>query len=70
MNSTDSVRPQAVYSKEKEDFYYININVPCQGACPVYTNIPAYIRALFEKQYGNSYEINRLGNIFCRSIIL
>jgi len=52
-----------VYSTAPEDFYYMNINVPCQGMCPAYTNIPAYIRSLFEERYGHSYEINRMANI-------
>jgi glutamate synthase (NADPH/NADH) small chain len=56
--------PRVVYSTEPEDFRYIGINVPCQDACPAFTNIPAYIRALFEERYGQSYEINRLANIF------
>ncbi|MFC1862517.1 FAD-dependent oxidoreductase [Thermodesulfobacteriota bacterium] len=52
-----------IYSATPEDFQYMNINIPCQSACPVQTNIPAYIRALFEKQYIDSYEINQLVNI-------
>jgi len=52
-----------VYSTDPEDFYYVDINVPCQSACPADTNIPAYIRALFEAEYGNSYDINRAANI-------
>jgi glutamate synthase (NADPH/NADH) small chain len=57
---TDSI----IYSKEPEDFYYMGVNVPCQAACPAFTNIPAYIRALYEEQYDRSYEINRTANIF------
>jgi formate dehydrogenase major subunit len=38
-------------------------NIPCQTACPAGTNIPAYIRAIIEKQYGESYEINREANV-------
>ena len=52
-----------LYSSRPEDFYYTQINIPCQGACPVHTNIPAYIRALYEKQYDRSYVINRGVNI-------
>ena len=52
-----------VYSAQPEDFYYMDINVPCQGACPAYTNIPAYIRLVFEESYGSSYEINHAANI-------
>ncbi len=53
-----------VYSTAPEDFYYTDINIPCQSACPADTNIPAYIRALFEGEYGKSYDINRTANIF------
>ncbi len=52
-----------IYSREPEDFYYMGINVPCQGACPALTNIPAYIRALYEERYGRSYDINHMANI-------
>lgn len=54
---------KVIYSTEPEDFYYTAVNVPCQAACPALTNIPAYIRALYEEQYGRSYEINRLANM-------
>ena len=52
-----------IYSSEAEDFSYMDINVPCQSACPADTNIPAYIRALFKEEYNKSYDINRLANI-------
>ncbi|MDB4444501.1 FAD-dependent oxidoreductase [bacterium] len=52
-----------IYSKEPEDYYYMGVNVPCQSACPALTNIPAYIRALYEEHYDQSYIINRLANI-------
>jgi formate dehydrogenase major subunit len=55
---------QVIYSTEPEDFSYMDINVPCQAACPACTNIPAYIRRLFEGRYDRSYEINRMANIF------
>ncbi len=55
--------PNILYSSKPEDFFYVDINVPCQGACPAYTNIPAYIRSLFENRYGHSYEINLMTNI-------
>jgi len=42
----------------------MGVNVPCQRACPAATNIPAYIRALYEDDPARSYEINRLANIF------
>ncbi len=53
-----------IYSSDPEDFYYMDVNIPCQGACPADTNIPGYIKALFEKEYDRSYRINRVSNIF------
>ncbi len=53
-----------IYSKQQEDFDYIAVNIPCQHACPVNTNIPAYIRALFESHHSSSYAINAMANIF------
>ncbi len=51
------------YSTDPADFAYMSLNVPCQSACPAYTNIPAYIRALYEGEYGTSYELNRMVNV-------
>jgi len=55
---------QIIYSTQPEDFYYMDINVPCQGACPALTNIPSYIRQVFEDRHDRSYETNRMANIF------
>lgn len=54
---------EVIYSTEPEDFYYMGVSVPCQAACPAFTNIPAYIRAFFEGCPDRSYEINHLANI-------
>jgi formate dehydrogenase major subunit len=53
-----------IYSREPEDRYYVQVNIPCQHGCPVNTNIPAYIRAIYEDQYNRSYDINVAVNIF------
>lgn len=52
------------YSTDPADFQYMSVNVPCQSACPALTNIPAYIRALYDNKYSMSYEINRMVNLF------
>lgn len=54
---------QVVYSTRPEDFFYMGINVPCQRACPALTNIPSYIRQIYEDNHDRSYEINRMANI-------
>ena len=50
------------FSEDPRDFGYIAENIPCQNACPVYTNIPGYIRCIYEKRYGRAYELNRMYN--------
>lgn len=54
---------EITFSTDPADFYYMDVNVPCQGACPAYTNIPAYIRCLFEERHSRSYELNRIVNV-------
>ena len=53
----------AYYSSDARDIGWIRENVPCQTACPAGTNIPAYIWAILEEKYGQSYEINREANV-------
>ena len=60
--SAQSVK-QIVYSTDARDFGQVAKSVPCQDVCPAKTNIPGYIRAVFEKRYGRAYEINRSANI-------
>ncbi len=51
------------FSEDPRDFGHAKESVPCQDACPVKTNIPGYIRCIYEKRYGRSYELNRMYNI-------
>jgi glutamate synthase (NADPH/NADH) small chain len=62
-NSAMEVIREITFSSDPADFYYMDVNVPCQSACPAYTNIPAYIRCLFEERFSRSYELNRIVNI-------
>ncbi|WP_457551006.1 FAD-dependent oxidoreductase [Desulfobacula sp.] len=60
--SVQSVK-QIVYSTDARDFGQMAKSVPCQDACPAKTNIPGYIRSVYEKRYGRAYELNRIANI-------
>lgn len=60
--STKSVK-QIVYSTDSRDFGLVAKSVPCQDACPARTNIPGYIRCIYEKRYGRAYELNRIANV-------
>ena len=66
-NDTTSAREvikEITYSTDPADFHYMKVNVPCQSACPAWTNVPAYIRCLYEGRYERSYELNRIVNVF------
>ena len=54
---------QIRFSTDVRDFGYIAENIPCQDGCPVFTNIPGYIRCISENRNGRSYELNRMVNI-------
>lgn len=60
--SAQSVK-QIVYSTDVRDFGEVARSIPCQDACPAKTNIPGYIRCIYEKRYGRAYEVNRCANI-------
>lgn len=51
-------------STHPEDIDYIRRNIPCQWNCPAYTDIPAYIKAIFNNDFASSYTINRKANLF------
>jgi glutamate synthase (NADPH/NADH) small chain len=51
------------FSQDPRDFGHVKESIPCQDACPAKTNIPGYIRCIYEKRYGRSYELNRMYNI-------
>ena len=56
-------KKEIIYSTDVRDFGQVAKSVPCQDACPAKTNIPGYIRAVYEKRYGRAYELNRIANI-------
>jgi formate dehydrogenase major subunit len=60
--ATEVVR-EIDFSTDPADLDYMEVNVPCQVACPAYTNVPAYIRTLYERRYDRSYELNRIVNV-------
>jgi len=51
---------EITFSTDPADFHYIDVNIPCQAACPAQTNIPGYIRTLFEKRYDEAEAEARL----------
>lgn len=45
------------------DRKWIDVNIPCQAACPIMTDIPGYIQAIMIGDYQTAYYINRLDNV-------
>lgn len=60
MPSNEVIEARSVGTRE---LHWIEKNIPCQWACPVLTDIPAYIAAVSERNYDLSYRINRHSNI-------
>ena len=54
---------EIAYSTDNRDFGQVAGSIPCQDACPAKTNIPGYIRCIYEKRYGRAYELNRMANV-------
>lgn len=51
-------------SRDILDRKWLDVNVPCQAACPIQTDIPGYIEAVIHGDYETAYRINRLDNVF------
>jgi glutamate synthase (NADPH) small chain len=55
---------QSVYiSNDPLDRKWLDINIPCQAACPIMTDIPGYIQAIMNGDYETAYKINRSDNV-------
>lgn len=61
-NSPGSALP--IISTDILDKKWVDVNVPCQAACPIKTDIPGYIEAIIHEDYEEAYRINRLDNVF------
>lgn len=51
-------------STHAEDLDFVRTNIPCQWACPAFTDIPGYIEAVYRGEYDRAYLINRRSNLF------
>tara|TARA_B100000809_G_scaffold154105_1_gene151467 strand:- start:358 stop:2091 length:1734 start_codon:yes stop_codon:yes gene_type:complete len=47
-----------------KDFDWFNASVPCQEACPAGTDIPGYLKAIYQGDYARAYRINLEDNVF------
>jgi len=49
---------------QPDDFRWLEKNIPCQAACPAFTDIPAYLAAISRGDYAEAYRINLRDNVF------
>lgn len=54
----------SILSTDRIDLKWVEVNVPCQTACPIQTDIPGYIESIINGEYEKAYLINRLDNVF------
>ena len=46
------------------DTEWLKVNIPCQNACPIETDVSGYVGAIAEGNFIRAYEINRMVNPF------
>lgn len=51
-------------ANEEKDFHWLELNIPCQVACPAKTNVPGYLEAVAEGDFAGAYLINLRDNVF------
>lgn len=52
------------YATAPQDFDWLDKNIPCQKACPAGTDIPGYLKAIYDGKYEEAYEMNLRDNVF------
>ncbi|MBW7908180.1 MAG: FAD-dependent oxidoreductase [Kiritimatiellae bacterium] len=51
-------------AREAKDFHWVDVNIPCQTACPSKTDIPGYLEAVAQGDFAGAYRINLRDNVF------
>ena len=49
--------------ENEEKLKQLAVNIPCQGACPIMTDVGGYIEAIVREDNAKAYEINRIDNV-------
>ncbi len=60
-NAVSKLRGHGMAAK---DFHWLDVNIPCQQACPAGTNIPEYLASIYKGDYDRAYRINLWDNVF------
>jgi NADPH-dependent glutamate synthase beta subunit-like oxidoreductase len=51
-------------ARQPKDFHWLDLNIPCQAACPARTDIPGYLEAVAQGDFAQAYLINLRDNVF------
>lgn len=51
-------------SEAARDLHWLDVNIPCQKACPAGTDIPGYLEAIHQGDFARAYDINLRDNVF------
>lgn len=51
-------------ARAPKDFHWLELNIPCQAACPARTDIPGYLGAIAQGDFAGAYRINLRDNVF------
>ena len=59
-----SLTREAGYANRAKDMNWLEVNIPCQEACPAHTRIPDYLDEINQGNYAEAYLINLVDNVF------
>lgn len=51
-------------ARQPKDFRWLDLNIPCQAACPAKTDVPGYLEAIAQGDFAAAYRINLRDNVF------
>jgi len=59
-----SLSRESGFANHAKDLTWLDINIPCQAACPAHTRIPDYLDEINHGNYNEAYLINLVDNVF------
>lgn len=59
-----SLSRESGFANQPRDLDWVDVNIPCQAACPAHTRIPDYLGEINQGNYEAAYLINLTDNVF------
>jgi len=59
-----SLSREVGFANQPKDMAWLDVNIPCQAACPAHTRIPDYLGEISQGNYAEAYRINLVDNVF------